>query len=58
MPTPQEVLERLRAVPYPGFTRDIVSFGLVKDVEIGGRGTTITLTPTSDRTDVLDEIRG
>jgi ATP-binding protein involved in chromosome partitioning len=58
MPTPQEVLDRLRAVPYPGFTRDIVSFGLVKDVEIGGRGTTITLTPTSDRTDVLDEIRG
>lgn len=57
MPNPQEVLERLRTIRYPGFNRDIVSFGLIKDVEIGGRGTTITLAPTSDRTDVLDEIR-
>jgi ATP-binding protein involved in chromosome partitioning len=57
MPTPQEVLEKLRAVPYPGFSRDIVSFGLVKDVEIGGRGTTITLVPTSDRPEVLGDIQ-
>ena len=29
MPTPQEILERLKAIPYPGFTRDIVAFGTV-----------------------------
>jgi ATP-binding protein involved in chromosome partitioning len=57
MPTPQEVLEKLRTVPYPGFSRDIVSFGLVKDIEIGGRGTTITLVPTSERPEILGDIQ-
>ncbi|MGH7803347.1 MAG: P-loop NTPase, partial [Candidatus Binatia bacterium] len=57
MPTPQDVLEKLRAIPYPGFSRDIVSFGLVKDIEIGGRGTTITLVPTSDRPEILGDIQ-
>ncbi|MGB2011353.1 MAG: P-loop NTPase [Akkermansiaceae bacterium] len=30
--TPDSILELLKQVPYPGFSRDIVSFGLVKDV--------------------------
>jgi ATP-binding protein involved in chromosome partitioning len=30
----EQVREALRAVRYPGFSRDIVSFGLVKDVQI------------------------
>ncbi len=30
----EQVLNALKAVRYPGFTRDIVSFGLVKSVEI------------------------
>jgi ATP-binding protein involved in chromosome partitioning len=30
------VLEQLRGVKYPGYTRDIVSFGMVKDVQIDG----------------------
>src|SRR5262245_59425695 len=57
MPTPQEILEKLRSIAYPGFSRDIVSFGLVKDIEIGGRGTTITLVPTSDRPEVIGDIQ-
>ena len=32
--TPESILELLKKVPYPGFSRDIVSFGLVKDVSI------------------------
>src|SRR5438132_5176728 len=31
----EQVLDALRSVRYPGFSRDIVSFGLVKDVQIG-----------------------
>ncbi|NWK56936.1 Mrp/NBP35 family ATP-binding protein [Verrucomicrobiaceae bacterium N1E253] len=31
---PESILELLKQVPYPGFSRDIVSFGLVKDVQI------------------------
>jgi len=30
------VMEALRTVKYPGYSRDIVSFGLVKGVQIDG----------------------
>src|SRR5262249_42472575 len=56
VPTPQEILERLRAVPYPGFTRDIVSFGMVKDIEVGSSSVTIHLAPTTAQQEVLAEI--
>ena len=32
----QTLRDALRAVKYPGFSRDIVSFGLVKEVRIAG----------------------
>ena len=34
--TSEIVLTQLRGVKYPGYSRDIVSFGLVKDVQIDG----------------------
>ncbi len=57
MPTPQEILEQLKRVAYPGLSRDIVAFGFVKDVEVGGRGATIVLAPTTDDQGVIAEIR-
>ena len=30
----KEVLEKLKSISYPGFNRDIVSFGMVKDIKI------------------------
>ena len=36
MITPDQVREKLSTVKYPGFTRDIVSFGLLKDVKVTG----------------------
>jgi ATP-binding protein involved in chromosome partitioning len=36
MITPELVREKLSTVKYPGFSRDIVSFGLVKDIRITG----------------------
>jgi ATP-binding protein involved in chromosome partitioning len=56
VPTPQEVLEALRRIPYPGFTRDIVSFGLVKDIEVSSAGVTVHLAPTTAQEDVLTQI--
>jgi ATP-binding protein involved in chromosome partitioning len=32
----EEVVQRLRGVKYPGFSRDIVSFGLVQDMDMDG----------------------
>jgi len=57
MITPQQVLEELKKVKYPGFNRDIVSFGMVKDIEVGSMGVTVILAPTTTRDDVLHQIR-
>ncbi len=36
MPTQEQILETLKQVKYPGFSRDIVSFGLVKQIAVDG----------------------
>lgn len=56
-PTPQELLEQLKQVKYPGFSRDIVSFGLVKDIQVEAAGVTVELTTTSAKQHAIDEIR-
>jgi len=57
MPTPQELLEVLKRVKYPGFSRDIVDFGLVKDVEVGGAAVTIHLALSTDNPETIAQIR-
>src|ERR1700751_2966607 len=37
------IVERLKEVKFPGYSRDIVSFGLVKDVKIAGSGVVVRL---------------
>ena len=44
----QSVLDALRRVKYPGFSRDIVSFGFVKDLTIGGGNVSFRLALTTD----------
>jgi ATP-binding protein involved in chromosome partitioning len=39
-----QIRERLGNVKYPGFSRDIVSFGLVKDIRIEGDNVTVQMT--------------
>ena len=56
MPTPNEILVELKKVKYPGFTRDIVSFGMVKDIEIAYKGVTVTLTAPSANAEVVAQI--
>ena len=38
------IRERLAAVKYPGFSRDIISFGLIKNIKITGNDVTILMT--------------
>jgi ATP-binding protein involved in chromosome partitioning len=40
----EQVREALKTVKYPGFTRDIVSFGLLKGVQVNGGSVTVQLT--------------
>ena len=53
VPTPQEVLDALKRVSYPGYTRDIVSFGLIKDIHVSSDGVRVELAPTTAQQDVI-----
>jgi len=57
MVTTQQILDELKKVKYPGFGRDIVSFGMVQDIEVGAAGVNIILAPTTAREDVIEQIR-
>jgi ATP-binding protein involved in chromosome partitioning len=47
--TEPQVLEALKSVRYPGFSRDIISFGLVKGIRIDGGAVTVQMSiATSD----------
>jgi len=41
MPSEQEIRQALSSVPYPGFRRDIVSFGIVESITPAGNGETV-----------------
>ncbi|MEM9445959.1 MAG: Mrp/NBP35 family ATP-binding protein [Verrucomicrobiota bacterium] len=47
MVTEEQVMGALKDVKYPGFSRDIISFGLVKDVKITGEQVALTLKVTT-----------
>ena len=56
MPTPQEILDALKKIKYPGFSRDIVSFGMIKDIEVAHAGITVILTAPSAKPEVVGPI--
>ncbi|HEV2170754.1 MAG TPA: P-loop NTPase, partial [Candidatus Binatus sp.] len=56
MPSPNEILAELKKVKYPGFTRDIVSFGIVKDIEVATADVTVMLSMASAKPEVVDKI--
>jgi len=47
----QDILELLKQIKYPGFSRDIVSFGMVQDVELDGKSVLITLKISTQKDD-------
>ncbi len=56
MPNPNEILNELKKIKYPGFTRDIVSFGLIKDIEVGHSGVTVMLSAPSASPEIVSRI--
>jgi ATP-binding protein involved in chromosome partitioning len=54
--TADEIKERLKAVKYPGFSRDIVSFGLVKEIEADAKRTQIRLYVVTQNEEVTRKI--
>ena len=51
------VLAQLRGVKYPGYSRDIVSFGLVKDVQIDGTRVSIKIAVTTADPNIPKQIQ-
>ena len=43
----QQVLEKLKSIKYPGFNRDIVSFGMIKKISIESDNIELKLNITS-----------
>jgi len=55
--TENTVREALSKVAYPGFTRDIVSFGIVKSIEIDGGNVVVSLALTSGDPQVAPKLK-
>lgn len=51
------ILQALKSVKYPGFSRDIISFGLVKQVAIEGQTVRIRLQLTSSNAEAAEKLR-
>jgi ATP-binding protein involved in chromosome partitioning len=51
------VRESLRAVKYPGFSRDIVSFGLVREIRISGGDVQVQIAVSTNEPKVAVQIR-
>jgi len=54
--TKEQVLDALKNVIYPGFTKDIVSFGFVKDIAIDEDKVTVTVDITSSADEVKEQL--
>jgi len=55
--TEDKVLEVLRTVKFPGLTRDIVSFGFVKDLAVGGGNVSFRLEIMTESPRAAEEIQ-
>ncbi|MCB0283611.1 MAG: Mrp/NBP35 family ATP-binding protein [Calditrichae bacterium] len=57
MPERQELIEQLKQINYPGFTRDIVSFGIVSDIVIAENNIEILINLKSQDPKIADQIK-
>lgn len=55
--TEDQIREVLRQVKYPGFSRDIVAFGLIKQITIQGKQCAVDMALTASDPKVADQIK-
>jgi ATP-binding protein involved in chromosome partitioning len=53
----EEIKNALKAVKYPGYNRDIVSFGLVKEIAAGKGAVSVSMSLTGGTADVARQIK-
>jgi ATP-binding protein involved in chromosome partitioning len=57
MLTPDDIQNALKAVKYPGYSRDIVSFGLVKEITLPPDGVNVVMQLTTSNADAARQIQ-
>jgi len=55
--TREEIIQILAQVKYPGFSKDIISFGMLKEILVEKNQITINLSQSTNQVDVLDSIK-
>ena len=56
-PTESQVHDILKTVTYPGYSRDIVSFGMVKNISIEGKNVGVLIRLTEHQPQIADQLR-
>ena len=54
--TQEEIQNILKEIKYPGFNRDIVSFGMVKNISLSDNTIDISLQINSENEDLLNQL--
>ena len=57
MITIEQIKDKLQDVKYPGFSKSIMDFGFVKDIQINGNSVSVALDITSSAPEVEEELR-
>src|SRR5690349_14328141 len=57
MLTEDDVRNALKAVKYPGYSRDVVSFGLVKEIAVNNGAVSVILNLTSANPEAASQIK-
>jgi len=57
MITEDQIKHALKAVKYPGYSRDILSFGLVKHIAVNDGAVSVTLDLTSPNPEVARQVK-
>ena len=57
MLTQDDIQNALKAVKYPGFSRDIVSFGLVKEISAANGAVSVSMQLTSPNPEAARQIK-
>lgn len=51
-----QILDILKTIQYPGFSRDIVSFGMIEKIHVEGKSLTVTLKLSTQQQDKKDTV--
>ncbi len=55
--TEEIIREQLKKIPFPGYTRDIVAFGVVKEIRVSGRDVEVKMAVTTSQAEAPGQIK-